>query len=511
MRGTVTLLSLATSCLAFQLPFKVPFLQSDSIISSSSPRVAIIGAGAGGSSAAFWVAKAKQRHGLDVDVDVYEAGPYVGGRSTVVYPYNDPVNYAAVELGGSIFVDANRNMHRAAQEFNLSVTDFKGEDGTMGIWDGEKVRFQTTGYGWLDMLKGGLHYGLPSPKRTDTIVSEMVSKFRTLYTPDSPRWDTIESLSEAFGWTELTSTTISDYLLSHGVLSRTWIDEVIEGATRVNYGQDSTTIHALEGLVSMAANGASGIVGGNYQVFEQFIEHSNATLLLNTPVTGISKKGSRWSVQTAEGAKAYTSVILAAPFHSSGITVEDSIASQIPAQPYVHLHVTLLSTSSPGLNPAYIGYKLGRNAPNFLLTTSANVRAGGKAPEFNSISYHGKISDAEWVVKIFSKEKISDEWLSHMFLDKVGWVLRKEWDAYPELPSTTTFPPVKLADGFYYVNAFEPFISTMETETIAARNVVDLLLNEQHNVGLCEKTLSESAERQQVAEQDGSFVLGWDC
>jgi len=33
-----------------------------------------------------------------------------------------------------------------------------------------------------------------------------------------------------------------------------------------------------------------------------------------------------------------------------------------------------------------------------------------------------------------------------------------QWNAYPYLPPTTTFPPVKLGDGFYYVNSFEPFV-----------------------------------------------------
>lgn len=41
---------------------------------------------------------------------------------------------------------------------------------------------------------------------------------------------------------------------------------------------------------------------------------------------------------------------------------------------------------------------------------------------------------------------------------KINVVLLKsvKWDAYPKLPPTTTFPPVILAPGLYYVNAFEP-------------------------------------------------------
>ena len=50
----------------------------------SSPHIAIIGAGAGGSSAAFWIAKAKERYGLDVVVDIFERSDYVGGRKLLI-------------------------------------------------------------------------------------------------------------------------------------------------------------------------------------------------------------------------------------------------------------------------------------------------------------------------------------------------------------------------------------------------------------------------------------------
>jgi prenylcysteine oxidase/farnesylcysteine lyase len=119
-----------------------------------------------------------------------------------------------------------------------------------------------------------------------------------------------------------------------------------------------------------------------------------------------------------------------------------------------------------------------------VLTSYEGVRQGGKEPEFNSLSYHGHATTAtdgvpeQWSVKIFSKKRVSDEWLDKIFMGKVGWVHRKEvglrcdhnfvsdrsylvrhihqWDAYPQLPPTTTFPPVTLDEGLYYVNAFEP-------------------------------------------------------
>lgn len=178
----------------------------------------------------------------------------------------------------------------------------------------------------------------------------------------------------------------------------------------------------------------------------------------------------------------YRGVILAAPFHQTGISIPSELADQIPPQPYVHLHVTLLTTRDDKMKADYFGLSPGDPTPQSILTISRGVESGGVESEFNSLSYHGRVrkmnetghwsDQEEWKVKIFSKQRISDEWLSKAF-DHVGWVYRKEvsvyapficflcsnvyqWDAYPVLPSTARFPPVKIDQGFYYVNAFEP-------------------------------------------------------
>jgi prenylcysteine oxidase/farnesylcysteine lyase len=74
---------------ALQFHFNFPFFSSSSssetVLGSAKPRIAIVGAGAAGSSAAFWISKAKERFAaLDVDVDVYERASYVGGRESKI-------------------------------------------------------------------------------------------------------------------------------------------------------------------------------------------------------------------------------------------------------------------------------------------------------------------------------------------------------------------------------------------------------------------------------------------
>jgi len=72
---------------ALEFPFNLSRLFSWGVVHSSyptvesTPRIAIIGAGAGGTSAAFWISKAKERFGLDVEIDVYESSDYIGGRT----------------------------------------------------------------------------------------------------------------------------------------------------------------------------------------------------------------------------------------------------------------------------------------------------------------------------------------------------------------------------------------------------------------------------------------------
>ena len=86
----VLYVSLIGPSIAFQFPFKLSFLKSSQTIvteeqvASTTPRIAVIGAGAAGSSAAFWISKAKQRSEIDVEVDVYERASYIGGRKCCV-------------------------------------------------------------------------------------------------------------------------------------------------------------------------------------------------------------------------------------------------------------------------------------------------------------------------------------------------------------------------------------------------------------------------------------------
>ncbi|VDC01974.1 unnamed protein product [Peniophora sp. CBMAI 1063] len=529
-RAALALLAVPTAS-AWELPFsklwsgnsdQVPLAVPDATMASSAgsqvqgpPRIAIIGAGAAGSSAAYFLSKAVERFGITVEVDVYEQNDYVGGRSTTVYPYDD-MTLEPVELGASIFVAVNKNMMRASDEFNLTRINFAADDNEqMGIWDGKEFLFTqgTRGNGyfgsWFDTLKVFWRYGYSSPVKAQNIVKALTSRFTDLYLPTPPRWTNITSVVTELGWADQVMLTGEEYFSSQGVGEK-FIHELIGAATRVNYAQDADKIHALEASVSLAATGATAIKGGNWKVFDQFVKRSGAKLYLKDKVETVKKvNADTWLLRSASGTRRYNSIILAAPAPLAGL--------ELPGEPltpvdYVNLHVTLFTTTSPHANPEYFGYKPGSKVPETILTAKGTA-------EFNSMTYHGRLKDADgvpleppqWVVKIFSMEKVEDAWIEKLFGHEVNWVYRKLWQPYPVLPPTTSFPSIKLDDGFYYINAFEPAISTMETETIAARNVVEMVLDELLGLpGLC--PFRPKADEGYTTEVEGKdFVFGWDC
>jgi prenylcysteine oxidase/farnesylcysteine lyase len=75
--------------------------------------------------------------------------------------------------------------------------------------------------------------------------------------------------------------------------------DIIQASTRVNYGQNLNVIHGLETMVCMAIDGAMQIEGGNWQIFDLMVKASNATALLNTTVSAISKSKGRYNIKTS--------------------------------------------------------------------------------------------------------------------------------------------------------------------------------------------------------------------
>lgn len=90
-------------------------------------------------------------------------------------------------------------------------------------------------------------------------------------------------------------------------ISELFTTELIGAATLVNYGTPVSRIHGVGALVSLAANGAVAVEGGNRRIFESFLGASDARVKLGSAVKEIVKldgaEGERpqWLVKTEGG------------------------------------------------------------------------------------------------------------------------------------------------------------------------------------------------------------------
>ncbi|KAI7158155.1 hypothetical protein KC349_g5069 [Hortaea werneckii] len=475
MRLSNALLAL-TACKASKVVAgeeQVPFTDRTNTEHVDAPlNVAIIGAGAAGSSSAYHLAQFAQQADLPINITIFDRNPYIGGRSTTVHVYDDPTE--PVELGASIFVEANQILLNATRDFNLSTTDDDDDNhdptpgAALAIWDGNTLLYQqTTTKTWWETTKLLWKYGLLSPLRTQSLKKSTITSFLNLYT--SPTFPFL-SLTSAVAQVGLLPAAINvsgeAYLQTHGVGEK-FAREVVQAATRVNYAQNLRWIHGVEAMVCLAAEGAMAVKGGNWRIFDAMVEDAGAGRMLGTEVVGVEEavgKGGRGGyrlrfrdvgaavdgsgedasssssevdeVEVSDSAQLqpqrqqhqtqdFETIILAAPYQSLNLTLHPSLLTHTPSPiPYVHLHVTLF-TSPHLLSPTFFNLFPNNPAPKTILTTLPPHEEPGQgnsscgSPGFFSISLIRSLRNPgtgreEYLYKIFSPERVSGEFLSRI-------------------------------------------------------------------------------------------------
>ena len=149
-------------------------------------RVAIIGAGASGSSAAYFLGKAReqlQEYGVpgcdsemtpeDLHVTVYERDSRIGGRIMAVHPLNDS-HFPPIDVGASIFANVNHNMRHAARKFGLEPAPRDAKlQSPMGLWDGSQFVIDDFDGSRWSQLKLYWRYGKSPTKALTLYVSSL--------------------------------------------------------------------------------------------------------------------------------------------------------------------------------------------------------------------------------------------------------------------------------------------------------------------------------------------------
>lgn len=495
-----------------------PFIVASSNISEcpsySRPelRVAIIGAGASGTTAAYLLSKAQERlhevhmQGLPgcegavwperVQTTVYERDR-VGGRVHHVHPLDD-LQQAPVEMGASILSSANQHILYATDKFGIKrVPPEQIHGGGYGLWNGKEVLIDQFSDTKWDQLRLYWRYGR-SLSIAFQLMQRALTSFLQLYSPmflqerSSPTsksgfpWSSVKGLVHSLGLQDPSTVSTKNYYMSHKV-SAAFVDEVINGVTRANYAQHVEHIHALAGMVSMAATNAFSMEGGNTQIFERMLAASGATVHTGIAgqVTGLMRMqgaSSQWWVGTRDGrGSVFDAVIIATPWQSAHITLLNT-EHTVPMFDMQQVHVTLVATDAPRPSQAYFGYAATSQVPRTILTTQA---PDGSVPEFLSLSYlremhHVRHAGTTWdklyLVKLFSLAPLSPQQLERILSGRNVWTRHHAWSAYPQLTPPSKWPSFHVAQNLYNINAMERWVSTVETSTIAAKNTVASLL-----------------------------------
>lgn len=465
------------------------------------------GAGSGGSSAAYYINKFRDQCS-PVNITVYERSSYVGGRSTTVNVYENPLE--PVELGASIFVKVNRNLVDAVDEFGLKLTNDGGAESddapqVLGIWNGEEFVFTQSDEdnSWLNLAKIIWRYGFMNVYRNQALMKKTVGKFLKMYEKPYFPFQSLSQTAFDLGLTDFTTTTGSQLLKQNGV-NPPFSTEIVQASTRVNYAQNLDQIHGLETMVCMAIEGQMSVKGGNWQIFDGMIRASKASLLLNTSVAEISlqddgtyavKATSALTESSTNLEDTYDSVIIAAPLQFSNITLTPTPPLFPSPIPYVTLHVTLFA-SPHLLSPTAFNLPASSLCPSVILTTLSS--RDSPAIPFFSISTLRPISNPthtpprrEYVYKIFSPAPVTSSFLASILdlpppqsdsiasipKDDISWHYIKIWHSYPYLPPRITFDDQQLdaAGTLWYTSGIEGFISTMETSSLMGMNVAKLV------------------------------------
>ncbi|KAF4986686.1 hypothetical protein FDECE_15822 [Fusarium decemcellulare] len=483
--------------------------------------VAIIGAGAAGSSAAYHLQRYAEEENLSINITIFEKTDRIGGRSLTVPAYGNLSQ--PIELGASIFVGVNAILYNATERFQLPVSepDRLDKGDITAIWDGEEFVYQTAqgSSQWWDLAKLFWKYGL-SPYRAKSAVDAMIKEFLKLYEPPYFPFKSLSQRAEELKLTEMTGVT-GEQVLSGANIDRRFGREILQAATRVNYASNLAYIHGLETLVSFATDGAVSVETGNWRIFDQMVRASGATIYQNTAVASIKaaekkteKSSPKYIISTKDADSkgdseefgvSFDNVVIANPWQFSNIKAGEGVLErEIDEIPYTKLHVTLF-TSPLKIHPRFFNLEPGSTVPSSVYTTLGEDEEPKKGAEgvgrtgFYSVSKlktveNPKTGKQEIAYKIFSAEPVTAEFLTRLLgseipdsiastkgettVEPISWYYPHVFYSYPfELPRVTFEDPV-IGDGVYYTSGIESFISTMETSALMGMNVARLVADD---------------------------------
>jgi len=477
-------------------------------------RVAIVGAGVGGAASAYYL---RELLGDSASITVFEESVRVGGRVENVSYTNATGATVPLEIGASILYSGNNHLVTAIDKLKLHAGPpvFDSDDGTTGIWDGNRLVFQSSPWSLVTAFRVLWRYGWGMFKLR-RVVRATLDKFTQIYglqngtlsgssssSSNGLAFETPEALWEALGLFDLTQLSIRDYLAAQGVGApdSELVTEFVGSIQRVNYNSNND-INALAGLVSLCPTVTGEVVSvkeGNSAMAVAMIQAAEARLVLNVTVGSVQIMGGggegmkksyrllredgqpvliRHENENEEEEEGdFDAVIIATPFAFSKLAVlgldKQSVITDLPPRQFTDTHATFIQGR---VRPGFFGPS---TLQQHRIPSSVYVVENASVP-ISSLSLHITLNatDGTGIYKLFSSALLEDPFVDSVFLS--GWeeLHHREWLAYPSYchpPEKMTPFLVQPGERICYVNALETAVSAMEISAIAARNCALLL------------------------------------
>ena len=489
-----------------QIPLHSPLRTSER--APRSLKVAIVGAGIAGTSAAYHL---RDKHpNADLDITIYEADADIGGKIKSAAVYDGAFGSQRVETGAPSFYANDECV-----QFLIDNSGLRGKvipydewpPPSVGIWNGENLiprnKDDLKARTWKDWARYAWRYGLSVEN-----VRKWLSRKLPLFENSLGRYEhTDRNILNDIEYNDLTTelNTVAWSFLEN-LTSTEFLRDVEQAITRAWFGHDLSKMRSIAAFAALNPSTTSSLLnGGNRKLIERLIKLSDVNLLLNHTVTKIErspnrkyrliieKKDHSHSQHTSKSEEIdYDAVIIAAPLEMAKIEFDIGVhVTTSNSRPFVTRHVTHF-TSPDSLSPLYFNLAADFHIPSKIYTTNNSPNI---TPTFFSIEYfsaflgrEGCVLQSENMYRIVTATTLDDrvilELLGHdpkrpLQDAEVHWVHRQNWEhAFLEYNGAAMQDDIEIAESIFYTGASEELVSSLEMSCRMGRRAALLLYYE---------------------------------
>ena len=415
-------------------------------------RLAIIGAGVGGCSAAFYA----NRLIPSCDITVYESSARIGGR---VYGVN--LDNQRVEIGAAFFKKSNQFLTELLKEFKIKSNPIHNPT-SIGIWNGKTFIIKTK-HPTLAAILIFLRRPINIVRLLSTL-RELDRRNQIVYREarnHPSEWDELFTTARIMEWLQRS---LRDVLIEKGIDSN-FIDNILEPITRVIYNQDSS-LNAYAGLsaIKIIRGKTFNIDSGNELLPKRLLEESGAALELGLEVENIdSREDGSYEVSGRDFSDTFDSVIIANQ-DTCNLKIETSLPMDCSSRIFQEVYVKIVRGN---LNNSYFNIPPDGSLPDTIVSTR-------EVPFTHIIKLK-----SEGILPIYSIASITPvNNLDDIFRDSEIMFQHKWSKAYPIFEPIQKMSKCRLDKFLYYPNCIESAVSAMEPSIMSAFNSVYLLRKE---------------------------------